>query len=145
MDDIVDEGIIWSVQRHVESILRRLRLDAAGNGIEVRRTGSREYGCAEQSSDLDLYLVVPDDWASRAKEIRVLLGEALVELEEAKDGGDAPVDQSRIHTLEWTSTTCGLDVSLLVAVEDVVSDFVSATKCLAWYCCTRQSCTGGSS
>ena len=77
MDDFDDKAIIGSVQRHVENILRRLRLDASGNGIAVRGMGSREYGCAVQSSDLDLYLIIPDAWVIHAKAIRVLLGTAL--------------------------------------------------------------------
>ena len=80
------------MQGHVEDIAYRLGLDVAGQQklLEVRRMGSREYGCAEQSSDLDLYLMVPDDWASHAKQIRVLLGAALEECQQAKDGVDAP-------------------------------------------------------
>ena len=130
-DEDVDERIIGSVQCHVETIVYRLGLDADGYTIKVRRMGSREYGCAERSSDLDLYLMVPDAWASRAREIRLLLGAALEDANEAKSGDDAPEDQSRNSTLKWTSTTCDLDVSLLVAVEKVITDAVSATKCLA--------------
>ena len=129
----VDTSIISSVQCHVEKIVERLHLYADGFPIEVRRMGSREYGCAEESSDLDLYLVIPDAWTTRAREIRCLLGAALEDAREAKDGADAPVDQTRNSTLKWTSTTYGLDVSLFVAVEQVVIDAVSATKCLASY------------
>ena len=58
MGEEVEQGIIKSVQRHVESIVRRLCLNAAGQRIEVYRMGSREYDCAVKSSDLDLYLTV---------------------------------------------------------------------------------------
>ena len=127
-DDV--KGIIRSVQFHVERIVDRLRLDDAGNNIEVRRMGSREYGCAVQSSDLDLYLMIPDDWARHAKTIRILLCHALEESEEAKDGKEAPVDQTENATLKWTSKEYDLDVSLLVAKKAVVNIAVSATLCL---------------
>ena len=47
-------------------------LDATGYRIKVERMGSREYGCAGETSDLDLCLMVPDDWASHAQVFRVL-------------------------------------------------------------------------
>ena len=146
MGDDVDKGIIEVVQYHVEKIVDRLRLDTAALNsftIVVRRMGSREYGCAEETSDLDLYLVVPDEWAGQAKEIRVLLGIALERSQQAMGGKHAPVDQTSNFTLKWTSTKCdrgggsvgggGCDVSPLVAVEDMVIDAVSTTKCLAWH------------
>ena len=116
-DEDIDRGIISGLQRHVEGIVVRLGLNATGFKTEVRRMGRWEYGCAGKSSDLNLYLIVPDTWASRAREIRELLGATLESGEEAKGGGKAPVDQARNSTLKWTSTTCDRDVSLLVAVE----------------------------
>ena len=133
MGENTDSIIIRSVQGHVDRIVHELRLDAGDNKIEVCRMGSREYGCALGSSDLDLYLQVPDDWACHAKAIRVSLAATLEESRQAKDGADAPEDQPRNFTLKWTSTTYNLDVSLLVAVEHVITNAVSATKCLAWH------------
>ena len=58
MDEDVDNEIISRVQWHIEGTLERM--------------GSREYDCAGETSDLDLCLMVPDDWASHAQVIRVL-------------------------------------------------------------------------
>ena len=130
MGDFVERSIIREVQFHVERSVKELGLDAAGNTVEVLRMGSREYGCADKTSNLDLYFTVPDDWAFHAMDIRAFLRAALEEGNEATDGVDGPVDQSRNCTLKWTCIDSGLDVSLLVAVEAVVTDAVSATKCL---------------
>ena len=132
MVEEVELEIIKNVQSHVESILGRLGLDTAGLNITVKCMGSRKYGCAVKTSDLDLYCIIPDDWVTHAKLIRVLLAAELVRYEEAKDGTNAPVDQPDNCTLKW-SHPCGLDVSLLVAVMSVVGDAVSATECLVWH------------
>ena len=132
MGQEVELEIIKNVQTHVGNILERLGLDTAGLNITVECMGSRKYGCAVKTSDLDLYCVIPDDWVTHAKLIRVLLAAELVKYEEAKDGTNAPVDQPDNCTLKWTHP-CGLDVSLLVAVMSVVQDGVSATKCLVWH------------
>ena len=132
MGEELELEIISNVQRHVENILASLFLDTAGHTIVVERMGSREYGCAVKSSDLDLYVIIHNDWLGHAKVIRVLLAAALEKCGEAKDGKEAPVDQTENCTLKWTHP-CGLDVSLLVAVDSVVRDAVSATRCLKWY------------
>ena len=82
---------------------------------------------------LYLYVAIPDEWAEHAKAIRLLLGEELEISEEAMGGKEAPVDQTDNFTLKWTSKKHNLDVSLLVAVYEVVRDAVSATLCLRWY------------
>ena len=132
MGQEVELEIIENVQTHVGNILERLGLDTAGLNITVECMGSRKYGCAVESSDLDLYCIIPDDWVTHAKLIRVLLAAELEKYEEAKDGTNAPVDQPDNCTLKWTHP-CNLDVSLLVAVMSVVRDAVSATKCLVWH------------
>ena len=132
MGEELELDIIDNVQGHVENILASLCLDTAGHTIVVGRMGSREYGCAVKSSDLDLYVIIHNDWLGHAKVIRVLLAAALEKCGEAKDGKEAPVDQTENCTLKWTHP-CGLDVSLLVAVDSVVRDAVSATRCLKWY------------
>ena len=130
MDEGVCQEIILTVQYHVEAIVSCLELVARDYVPQVCRMGSREYGCAGDSSDLDLYLMVPEAWKHHAKQIRILLGDRLATCKEAKDGRDAPVDQARNCTLKWTSTWADLDVSLLVAVKEVTDDAVSATNCL---------------
>ena len=131
MDEGVCQEIILSVQYHVDAIVYWLELVFPRNYVpQVCRMGSREYGCAGDSSDLDLYLMVPDAWKHHAKQIRILLGDRLATCKEAKDGRDAPVDQASNCTLKWTSTWADLDVSLLVAVKEVTDDAVSATNCL---------------
>ena len=85
MDVDVGQGIIRSVQQHVERIVLDLGLDARDYTIKVRRMGSREYGCAGESSDLDLYVMVPDSWALHAKHIRILVAAALEATKQAKD------------------------------------------------------------
>ena len=54
MGEDVCQIITRSVQRHVENIVLDLELVARDYTIEVRRMGSRAYGCAGESSDLDL-------------------------------------------------------------------------------------------
>ena len=133
MGEVVERGVIARVQQHVDCILLRLGLVATGFQSKVGRMGSREYGCAVLSSDLDLYFLIPFPWLIHAKTIRVLLGSALESAEQAMGGHDAPADQEDNSTLKWTCTLCRLDVSLLVAAEDVVMGALSATMCLAWH------------
>ena len=99
MGEELELDIIDNVQGHVENILASLCLDTAGHTIVVGRMGSREYGCAVKSSDLDLYVVIHNDWLGHAKIIRILLGAALEKCGEAKDGKEAPVDQPHSH--QW--------------------------------------------
>ena len=133
MGEEVERGVIARVQQHVDRIVRRLGLVPPGFQSKVGRMGSREYGCAVASSDLDLYLIIPVAWVIHAKAIRVLLGSALENAEQAMDGHAAPADQEDNSTLKWTCRICRLDVSLLVASQDVVSGALSATKCLAFH------------
>ena len=92
MGEELEQEIISKVQRHVENILVNLFLDNAGFTIAVERMGSREYGCAVDSSDLDLYVIIHDDWVGHGNVIRVLLAAALEKCEEAKDGKEAPAN-----------------------------------------------------
>ena len=85
MDEGVCQEIILSVQYHVDAIVYRLELVFPWNYVpQVCRMGSREYGCAGDSSDLDLYLMVPDAWKHHAKQIRILLGDRLATCKEAR-------------------------------------------------------------
>ena len=128
-----DVAIIRRVQKHIDHIVRqRLCLVVAGFELCVRRMGSREYGCDWETSDLDLYLIVPDEWLSHTNAIRMMLAQALEDSGEAVDGSDGPVDQVDNLTLKWTSTIRKVDVSLLVAGQRYITNVVSATKCLAF-------------
>ena len=89
MGEYTEKEIIKSVERHLVRIFDRLRLDAPSISIVVRRMGSREYGCADASSDLDLYVHIPDEWAKHAKAIRHLLGEELESCEETMGGKES--------------------------------------------------------
>ena len=124
-------AIIGEVQDHIDCIVYQMGLDVGDDDVRVRRMGSREYGCASKTSDLDLYLTIPNNLAGQARTIRSLLAKALLNSTQAKDGrDDGPSDQPSNFTLKWTSTRCDLDCSLLVAEAKVVRDATSATKCL---------------
>ena len=125
-------SIINTVQDYIDDIVGNVSLGTAER-LRVRRMGSREYGCASKTSDLDLYLMIPDALEKDAKNIRMKLGSRLEGRGQAKSGRQCPKDQTANFTIKWTSTTADVDVSLLVAVESVITNAVSATRCLVGF------------
>ena len=100
--------------------------------VKVCLMGSRYYGLASPTSDIDLAVAFPRWLLPREREIQLLLSHRLVLQELTSSKATEPVHQIANQTLKWT-TANGVDASLLVTDAAGLMDAMEASEVVRFF------------
>ena len=120
-----------TVEAGLKVALKKALPPIAPFGFEVSLFGSRYYGLATHTSDVDMYVAGPPYVMSRVSEVLRLLGAHLEANGCAASGRNAPTLQFENKTLKWTDSITSLPVSLLLCAAEHVEEAIAATQSLA--------------